>query len=418
MRRFAAKAAGILLLAELAGPVAAEANRLTALHVADKADRARLVFEFAATPEYRLTRWAEPGRLLVDLPDAELGIGVRQPPPSHPFLGQIRVTPGKARKGLLFAVDLKRTVIHRVFTAAGRNGVRLVIELIDSGPGGSPARPKPGETPVRIHSRMRKAHVVAIDAGHGGKDTGAIGPGSHREKDIVLSIARRLRAMIRAEPGLKPVLVRRDDRFVPLRERLTIARAAEADLFLSLHADADPSGLVRGMSVFTLSDRGASSEAARWLARKENAAALAGGVSLRDKDRALAQVLLDLSQKATLEESARAASALLREIRRTFPMHRPEVQRAGFVVLKSPDIPSVLVETGFISNPVGEKKLSDPAYQEKIARTLFCGIRRFFADKLRKGIHPRLAVRDSHPPRVSAEGKAQFAEAGDPVRHP
>jgi N-acetylmuramoyl-L-alanine amidase len=391
MRRLAARIGGILLLAGLAAPVTAESNRLMALHVADKADRARLVFEFAAAPEYRLTRWTEPTRLLVDIADAELGIGVKQPPPSHPFLGLIRVTPGKGRKGLLFAVDLKRAVTHRAFTAAGRNGVRLVVELIDAGPGGPSASPKPAETPAHTHLRVRRTRVVAIDPGHGGKDTGAIGPRGHREKDIVLSIARRLRVLLRAEPGLKPVIVRQDDRFVPLRERLTIARAAGADLFLSLHADADPSGLGRGMSVFTVSGRGASSEAARWLAHKENAAALAGSVSLRGKDRALAQVLLELSRKVTLEESTRAASAILQEIRKTFPMHHSEVQRAGFVVLKSPDIPSVLVETGFLSNPLGEKNLSDPAHQEKVARTLFFGIRRFFTSLSRNRVVERLA---------------------------
>ncbi|WP_077730601.1 N-acetylmuramoyl-L-alanine amidase [Methylocaldum sp. 14B] len=383
MPRFVDRAGCFVLLMVLAASVSAEPVRLTALRAADKADRARLVFEFTGKPEYRVIRWAEPRRLLVDITDAKLGVSVKQPPASHPFLGKIRTTSHKER--LRLSVDLKRPVLHRAFISPAGKGVRLIVELIESEPPKAGAATKTAKktahAPVRRSSRKPKIRVIAIDAGHGGKDTGAVGPGGRREKDVVLSMARKLKDMIYAEPGMKPVMIRKDDRFLSLRERLVKAREAQADLFISLHADAYVHGLARGMSVFTLSQRGASSEAARWLAERENAADLIGGVSLRDKNGTLAKVLLDLSQSATAEASARAASAVLWELKKSFPMHHPEVQRAGFVVLKSPDIPSILVETGFITNPEGESKLADAAHQTKICRAIFYGIRQFFSAK-------------------------------------
>ncbi|MGX2040005.1 N-acetylmuramoyl-L-alanine amidase [Methylocaldum sp. MU1018] len=376
MPRLTDKVGRILLLAVLAAPASAEPIRLTALRAGDKADRARLVFEFTGKPEYHVIRWAEPKRLLLEIADAELGVDVKQPPPSHPFFGKIRAMPGKKQE-LRFSVDLKRAVTHRTFVGPAENGVRLVVELTDAGRHPSKAA-KSANLPVRRSSGKHKIRVVAIDAGHGGKDSGAVGPSGRLEKDVVLSMARRLKDMIHAEPGMKPVMIRKDDRFLSLRERLVKAREAQADLFVSLHADAYVHDLARGMSVFTLSERGASSEAARWLAQRENAADLVGGVSLRDKDGTLAKVLIDLSQTATAEASARAASAVLWELKKSFPMHHPEVQRAGFAVLKSPDIPSILVETGFITNPEGETRLADAAHQAKICRAIFYGIRQFF----------------------------------------
>lgn len=364
----------LLLLAAWAAPGWADANRLVRLYVADKPDHAKLVLEFSAPPDYRLVRWTEPSRLRLEFADTRPGFRVRQPPASHPFVGRIDATepPGG---GLRLSVALKGELRHRASVAPVGDRHRLTIELARAAP------PAPSRDPSRpaITAKRPGARVVAIDAGHGGKDTGAIGPGGHFEKDIALSIARRLAGFIRAEPDLRPALVRRDDSFVPLRARMDIARAAHADLFVSLHADADASGQVRGMSVYTLSERSARHEAARWLARRESGAVLAGGIDLRDKGGALARTLLDLSQRATLADSERAAAAILREVRKRFPIHHHQVQRAGFMVLKSPDIPSVLVETGFISHPAGEKDLSSPARQDQIARALFYGIRRYFA---------------------------------------
>jgi N-acetylmuramoyl-L-alanine amidase len=240
-------------------------------------------------------------------------------------------------------------------------------------------------SPSPIHSgRPQPAgtFVIVIDAGHGGIDAGAIGHGGVREKDVVLAIARKLADLIRAEPGMKAVMVRKGDEFVDLHQRAAIAREAKADLFVSLHADAYVDNSVKGSSVFTLSDHGASSEAARWLADSENAA-LVGGVKLnndKDSDKLLASVLVDLSKNATLDASDKAADKVLQELKKAFPVHRQSVQRAGFAVLKSLDVPSMLIETAFISNPSEARNLISPRHQDQIARAVFNGIRAYCAE--------------------------------------
>jgi N-acetylmuramoyl-L-alanine amidase len=225
--------------------------------------------------------------------------------------------------------------------------------------------------------------VIAIDAGHGGKDHGATGRRGTREKTVVLSIARKLAELIRKEPGMRSVLIRDGDYFLGLRQRIDKARKHNADLFISIHADAFRDRRARGSSVFVLSRRGASSEMARWIAAKENAADLAGGVSLDDKDDMLTGVLLDLSQSATLAASHEVAANMLGGLKRLGKTHKSTVQRAGFMVLKSPDIPSILVETAFISNPTEENNLRSSKHQEKLARAMLNGIRDYF---------------DNHPP--------------------
>lgn len=212
--------------------------------------------------------------------------------------------------------------------------------------------------------------VIAIDAGHGGEDPGAIGPGGTREKDVVLAIARKLEALVRREKGMRPVMIRDGDYFIPLRQRTKKARQHKADLFISIHADAAAvrGSQARGSSVYTLSERGATTEAARWLAERENASDLVGGVSLDDKDDLLASVLLDLSQAATNEASMEVAHEILKELGRVGEVHKRRVEQAGFIVLKSPDIPSVLVETAFISNPAEERRLRMRAISNNLPR--------------------------------------------------
>ncbi|MDW8479318.1 MAG: N-acetylmuramoyl-L-alanine amidase [Xanthomonadales bacterium] len=239
--------------------------------------------------------------------------------------------------------------------------------------------------------------VIAIDAGHGGEDPGAIGPGGTREKDITLAVARALARRVDAEPGMRAVLIRDGDYYIPLRERYMRAREARADLFLSIHADAFHDARARGSSVYVLSPRGASSEAARWLAERENRSDLIGGVSLADKDEMLAAVLLDLSQGATLEASHRAASHLLRALGRVGRVHKRHVERAAFMVLRSPDVPSVLVETAFISNPAEERRLGERQHQERLAEAMLEGIRSHFAELPPPGT--LLARRQEEPPR-------------------
>ena len=220
--------------------------------------------------------------------------------------------------------------------------------------------------------------IVAVDAGHGGTDPGAIGRNGTQEKDVTLAIARSLAARINAEPGMRATLIRNGDYFVVLRDRIIKARAAKADLFISIHADSIRDRSITGASVYVLSERGASSEAARWLAERENRADLMGGVKLDDKEQSLASVLLDLSQTASLSASMTAAERVLAELDRSIDVRKSRVQQAGLLVLKSPDIPSMLVETGYISNPQEEARLRSDKHQERLADTIFTGLRGYF----------------------------------------
>jgi N-acetylmuramoyl-L-alanine amidase len=220
--------------------------------------------------------------------------------------------------------------------------------------------------------------LIAIDAGHGGDDVGAIGASGTYEKDITLLVARELKRMIDEQPGMKAVLTRDDDYYVGLRERMDKAREAKADLFVSIHADAFRDRRVQGSSVFVLSQRGATSEAARWLADRENAADLVGGVSLDDKNHVLKSVLLDLSQTASLEASLQVANDVLHSLSRIGAIHHTQVQQAGFVVLKSPDIPSLLVETAFITNPREEQRLRNDKFRRELATAVRDGIVSYF----------------------------------------
>jgi N-acetylmuramoyl-L-alanine amidase len=297
-------------------------------------------------------------------------------------------------KSLRIVVDLKRVVRPKSFVLkpAPPHGHRVVVDLLDTD--ASPAAVqaaavakalvvKPSAAAAESKSPPAAAPsgrdiVIAIDAGHGGDDPGAIGARGSREKEITLAIARRLERLVRTEPGMRAVLTRSNDRFVPLRQRTQIARRHKADLFVSIHADAFNDPRARGSSVFVLSDRGATSEAARWLAERENAADLVGGVKLEDKDDVLASVLLDLSQTGTRQASLNVAGNVYDELGKLGEVHGSQVQQAGFVVLKSPDIPSMLVETAFISNPDEENRLTNPAHQELIAQAMLRGIREYF----------------------------------------
>ena len=221
--------------------------------------------------------------------------------------------------------------------------------------------------------------IVAIDPGHGGEDPGAIGPSGLREKDVVLQIGRQLQERINARPGMRAMLTRDADYFVPLQERVHKARRVQADLFISIHADAFITPQARGASVFALSDSGATSTAARWMARRENASDAIGGVNLASKDAHLARTLLDMSTTAQIKDSLRIGREVLGHIGQVGRLHKNEVEQASFAVLKAPDIPSILVETAFISNPEEEAKLRDEAYQSRLVQALYSGIARYFA---------------------------------------
>jgi N-acetylmuramoyl-L-alanine amidase len=284
--------------------------------------------------------------------------------------------------------EVTRPVQPNVLRVApsGEAGHRLILDFGAGSPQQVASTPAPATTTAAVEP-IRAEHapttsdreiVVAVDAGHGGVDPGAIGPSGTREKDVVLDIAKALVARINSEPGMRAILTREGDQFVQLRDRIGRARRAKADMFVSIHADSIANPSVSGSSVYVLSERGATSEAARWLAERENAADLKGGVSLDDKDRMLANVLLDLSQTASITQSMSAAERVLRSLDRIGEVRKPQVQQAGFVVLKSPDIPSMLVETAYISNKADEKKLRQPEHRARIADAIFRGVRDYF----------------------------------------
>ena len=266
---------------------------------------------------------------------------------------------------------------------ASRAGSRLDA-FANARPGASVQEPSvasmraPSKTMLDVIGRGQRRLIVAIDAGHGGKDPGAHGPSGVREKAVTLAVARELARQVNADPGMRAVLIRDGDEFVPLKTRFMKARAAQADLFISIHADASPNDSATGASVFVLSTRGASSQAARWLADSENAADLVGGVALDSKDHNLAAVLLDLSQSATMRASDDVAGQVLSALMNVGKAHKPSIERANFVVLRSPDVPSMLVETGFITNPGEERRLNDPAYRARLAAAITEGVRRYF----------------------------------------
>jgi N-acetylmuramoyl-L-alanine amidase len=246
-------------------------------------------------------------------------------------------------------------------------------------PNKSAAAKQPPDPAPAATGKTDRLIIVALDPGHGGEDPGAIGPGGTREKDVVLQIAHRLRDRINQQPNMRAYLTRDADFFVPLHTRVQKARKVQADLFISIHADAFFTERPQGASVFALSDKGASSSAARWIADKENSADLVGGVNVKAKDVQLQKALLDMSTTAQINDSLKLGSAMLGEIGAVGKLHKPRVEQAGFAVLKAPDIPSVLVETAFISNPDEEAKLSSEAYQVQLADALMRGIARYFA---------------------------------------
>jgi N-acetylmuramoyl-L-alanine amidase len=346
----------------------------------------------------------DPERLVLDIEGLEIGPALTElhgkVAEGDPYIDKLRV--GRNRPGVVrLVIDLKAEVKPQLFTLkpVGEYGHRLVLDLyplvpIDPlaaliGADGKlpkvderrfvdpvPASPPPA-APVR--PKVARLATIVIDPGHGGEDPGARGRLGSREKDVTLTIAKRLKELIDAEPDMRAVLTRDGDFYVPLQTRVDKARRVKADLFVSVHADAFIRANARGSSVFALSERRATSEAARWLAKKENEADLVGGVNIDVKDKYLAQTLLDLSQTATIDHSLRLGNAVLGALGQVNTLHKAQVEQASFAVLKSPDVPSILVETAFISNPEEETRLNDEAYQIQLARAILGGIKRYLA---------------------------------------
>jgi N-acetylmuramoyl-L-alanine amidase len=334
--------------------------------------KTRVVLDLSAPADHTLFTLPRPDRVVVDVRGSRLAERLISLPAGDGHVRAIRV----GRRGgddLRIVLDLDRAVRPHSFSAGpkGRYGDRLVIDLAE------PGVPQAVKTVRREAAAPPRDLVIAIDPGHGGRDPGAIGKGRTREKDVVLAIARRLAAKIDAEPGMRAVLVRRDDSLIPLRERMESARRNRADLFVSIHADAVRDARARGSSVWVLSMKGANDEHARRLAAQNNTH-LIGGVVLPDEDKTLASVLLDLSQNASLGASLEVGQHVIRELAKVGTVHKRTVQQAGFAVLKSPDVPSILVETAFISNPNEERKLRDADHQYRLAQAILAGIRGYF----------------------------------------
>jgi len=357
-------------------------------------DHTRLVFDLSGAVEHRTELLSGPPRLLIEIDGATTNKPLTLESDGARHTGMTVTREGNRLRAVL---ALRADVRPKSFLLqpVGPYSHRLVIDLFDARVVDEAARP-PAARPARS---SKQTYVIAIDAGHGGEDPGAIGRRYRtREKDVTLAIARELARQVNRESNMKAVLIRNGDYYVSLPKRYAKARQMQADVFISIHADAIPGMRARGSSVYVLSGRGASSAIARQLAERENAADLIGGVSLSDKDPILTKVLLDLSHTATIKDSIGLAGNLLSELRRYGPVHLGRVQHANFMVLKSPDVPSVLVETAFISNPTEEKKLRTPSFQRGLAKGLLRGIKRFLASNGHRAPRPDLVAQPARTP--------------------
>jgi len=408
VRRTVLKAGGTLLIS-LFSPLPAFASQILAVRVWPSEDYTRVTLENDANLKTNHFIIKDPERLVVDVEGIDLNPTLKsliaKIQPNDPYIKQVRV--GQNRPGVVRLVfDLKEEVNPQVFTLApvDKYQHRLVFDLYPVNPPDpiaaliekgqwsldkptEPTMPPPvaevkppfAEPKNDRAPQVSRMLTIALDPGHGGEDPGAVGRGGSYEKHIVLSIAKRLKAKLEQHPNMRVMLTRDGDYFVPLHVRVQKARKVQADLFVSIHADAFVQPTANGSSVFALSEKGASSTAARWLANKENAADLIGGTNIKNHDKQLASVLLDLSTTAQINDSLRLGKAVLNEIGGVNRLHKNAVEQAGFAVLKAPDIPSILIETAFISNPEEEAKLNDDAYQDRMADAVAQGIKKYFA---------------------------------------
>ena len=403
-------AASLTLLVSRVGAGATAATSILAVRVWPARDYTRVTLEHDQAIKYSHLLVKDPQRLVLDLEGVEFNSVLQMLPSkvidADPYIKLIRA--GRNKPGVVrIVIELKGEVKPQVFSLqpVGEYGHRLVLDLYPL----EPIDPlmalleKSGDSSLKAEMKAESAHdsrakaaerpaekpaekpeiarlvTIVLDPGHGGEDPGAIGRGGSHEKNVTLSVARRLKEKIDATPNMRSVLTRDGDYFIPLQSRVQKARRVQADLFVSVHADAFIKSTARGSSVFVLSETGASSSAARWLANKENSADLVGGVNLGAKDPYLARTLLDLSQTATINDSLKLGKHVLGELGRINTLHKGQVEQAGFAVLKAPDIPSILIETAFISNPEEEARLNDEAYQDRMAEAILKGLRRYFA---------------------------------------
>jgi len=351
------------------------AGQLQSIHLSSDSTSAQVTLDLTTPAAQKLFTLDHPDRVVIDLPHTTLAAGVRAPGPAGVVTG---VRLGTQPHGTLrVVVQLKGALPAHSSWGSGDSGGQLLLIL--GQPVVAAAQP-PARSIYSVHAPGDgdRDVIIAVDAGHGGVDPGAIGRGGTREKDVTLAIARALAARIDAEPGMRAVLTRDRDEFLELRDRIRRAHLSHADMFVSVHADSIADRSISGASVYVLSPHGASSEAARMLAERENAADLVGGVRLDDKG-ALAPVLLDAAQSEIIGVSATAAERVVNALEGVGEVRKAQVQQAGFVVLKSPDIPSMLVETAYISNPGEERRLREPGQQARLAAAIASGVHSYFA---------------------------------------
>jgi N-acetylmuramoyl-L-alanine amidase len=389
-------------------PAAAQSGgQITAARAWPAQDYTRITLESQEPLKYSVLSLKDPERLVLDLEDLEVTAALtglaEKIGANDPYVKGMRV--GRYKPGVIRVVfDLKSEIKPQVFTLApvADYGHRLVLDLYPLEPpdpllafidklqapreeadapaaGSASKAPAPAARPAPRRPDAARLIIVVLDAGHGGEDPGALGRRGTREKNVTLAIAQKLKARIDQEPNMRAVLTRDGDYYLPLQMRVEKAQRVRADLFVSIHADAFIRPHARGSSVFALSEKGATSAAASWLANRENAADLIGGVNLQGKDRYLKMTLADLSLTAQVNDSLKLGRAVLAELGGINDLHKADVEQAGFAVLKAPDIPSILVETAFISNPEEEKRLKSPDYQNKMADAIFVGIKRYFS---------------------------------------
>ena len=370
----------ILASAAFALPFSVSATQIRQARLWRSEDKVRLVFDLSGPVSYKTFTLSAPERLIIDVSGASLGGDLRQLALNGTVIRAIRSGPlGQGNTRIV--LDLSSPVLLNSFLLAPQDGQshRLVLDLVSAKP--IQIAPKvPRETP-QISAHPKRDIIVVVDPGHGGKDPGAVGAKGEREKDVVLSIAQMLAKRLKKEKGFDVKLVRNDDFFVPLRKRVAIARQHKADIFISVHADAAPRLTASGASVYCLSEGGATSATARFMAQRENGADLLGATSLlnlKDKDPMLAGVILDMSMNATIAASLQLGSTVLGSLADITTLHQKRVEQAGFAVLKSPDVPSILVETGFISNARDSQRLVTARHQQAVADGLFKGLQRYF----------------------------------------
>ncbi len=369
---------GICVIALVLVPITALASDIDSLRVWRSPEKTRLVIDLSGSVKHQLIALENPYRLVIDISDAKFKANIKQLDLSKTSILKIRHAVRNSND-LRIVLDLKGSVSPKSFALEANeiSGDRLVVDLYDK-------KQQVSKTVAKILERNDRKIVIAIDAGHGGEDPGASGPNRLREKRVVLQIAKKIDKLFDENPYFDGVLVRTGDYYIDHRKRTQIARREQADFFISIHADGFSDPRANGASVYALSTKGATSETARYLASSENRADLIGGasaLSLDDKDDLLAGVLLDLSMNETLRSSLDAGSYVLRNMGAVARLHKKQVEQAGFLVLKSPDIPSLLIETGFISNPKEAKQLSSDRYQQKMAKAVFDGLFSFYIEQ-------------------------------------